>query len=84
MGHRRVEQGTGLCGGKLVSPSSLNIGAFNLGNALGAALGGLVIGQGLGYAAMPVVGAALAATGLRLVWLGQVRRRSTLDSSTCS
>jgi DHA1 family inner membrane transport protein len=64
--------------------SSVNIGAFNLGNALGAALGGLVIGQGLGYAAVPVVGAALAAAGLGLVWLGQVRRRSALASSTCS
>jgi DHA1 family inner membrane transport protein len=64
--------------------SSVNIGAFNLGNALGAALGGLVIGQGLGYAAVPVVGAALAAAGLGLVWLGQARRRSALASSTCT
>lgn len=55
--------------------SSVNVGAFNLGNALGAALGGFVISQGLGYAAVPLVGAALAAAGLALVWLGRVGRR---------
>jgi DHA1 family inner membrane transport protein len=55
--------------------SSVNVGAFNLGNAVGAALGGAVIGQGLGYAAVPLVGAALAAGGLGLVWLGNARRR---------
>ncbi|NIF82225.1 MFS transporter [Comamonas sp. Tr-654] len=54
--------------------SSVNVGAFNLGNALGAALGGFVIGQGLGYAAVPLVGAALAAGGLGLVWLGKAGR----------
>lgn len=54
--------------------SSVNVGAFNLGNAVGAALGGFVIGQGLGYAAVPLVGAALAAGGLGLVWLGKAGR----------
>ena len=49
--------------------SSVNVGAFNLGNAVGAALGGAVIGQGLGYAAVPIAGAVLAAGGLGLVWL---------------
>lgn len=63
--------------------SSVNIGAFNLGNALGAALGGAVISQGLGYAAVPVAGAVLAAGGLGLVWLGNagLRRASTAPSS---
>lgn len=50
--------------------SSLNIGAFNLGNALGAAVGGGVISTGLGYAALPVAGAVLAAMGLAVAWLG--------------
>jgi DHA1 family inner membrane transport protein len=50
--------------------SSVNVGAFNLGNAVGAALGGVVISQGFGYGAVPLVGAALAAGGLLLVWLG--------------
>lgn len=47
--------------------SSVNIGAFNLGNALGAALGGAVLGGGLGYAVLPVAGAALALVSLLLV-----------------
>lgn len=63
--------------------SSVNVGAFNLGNALGAALGGAVISLGLGYAAVPLVGAALAAGGLALVWLGRGSRSSaaTISSS---
>ncbi len=45
----------------------MNIGAFNLGDAIGAAAGGAVLQAGLGYAAVPVAGAALAAVGLALV-----------------
>ena len=59
--------------------SSVNVGAFNLGNALGAALGGAAIGQGLGYVAVPLVGAALAAGGLGLVWLGNAGRRRAVQ-----
>jgi DHA1 family inner membrane transport protein len=47
--------------------SSINIGAFNLGNALGAAVGGGVIALGLGYPAVSLAGALLAAAGLVLV-----------------
>lgn len=54
--------------------SSINVGAFNLGNALGASVGGGVIGLGLGYAAIPVAGALLALAGLALVWLGRPRK----------
>jgi len=64
--------------------SSVNVGAFNLGNALGAALGGVAIGQGLGYAAVPLVGAALAAGGLALVWLGNAGRRTASTSAASS
>ncbi|WP_039937819.1 MFS transporter [Streptomyces himastatinicus] len=46
--------------------SAVNIGAFNLGNALSAWLGGLVISAGFGYAAPNAVGAVLAATALAL------------------
>jgi DHA1 family inner membrane transport protein len=53
--------------------SSINVGAFNLGNAVGAAVGGAVISLGLGYAAVPVAGGLLAAAGLGLVWLGRAR-----------
>ncbi|MGX7904049.1 MFS transporter, partial [Klebsiella pneumoniae] len=48
--------------------SSVNIGAFNLGNALGAAVGGAVISGGLGYAFVPVMGAIIAGLALLLVW----------------
>ncbi len=44
--------------------SAMNIGAFNLGNAIGAALGGGVIAAGLGYPAVALAGAVAAALGL--------------------
>ncbi|HEY0312230.1 MAG TPA: MFS transporter [Allosphingosinicella sp.] len=47
--------------------SSINIGAFNLGNAIGAALGGAVIRFGLGYPSVAVAGALLSLGGLLLV-----------------
>ena len=55
--------------------SSVNIGAFNLGNAVGAALGGAAISAGFGYAAVPIVGALLATGGLGLAWIGGGNRR---------
>lgn len=47
--------------------SSVNIGAFNLGNALGAAVGGAVLGFGLGYAWIAPAGGLLALAALVLV-----------------
>jgi len=47
--------------------SAMNIGAFNLGNAIGAALGGAVINAGLGYPAVSLAGALMAAGGLAMV-----------------
>ncbi|MDH0098947.1 MFS transporter [Ectopseudomonas hydrolytica] len=47
--------------------SAVNIGAFNLGNAIGAALGGAVINAGLGYPAISLAGAAMAGLGLLMV-----------------
>jgi DHA1 family inner membrane transport protein len=41
--------------------STLNQGAFNLGNALGAALGGLVLTAGFGYRRLSLASAAVAA-----------------------
>ncbi len=44
--------------------SAVNIGAFNLGNAIGAALGGGVIAVGLGYPSVAIAGAATSLLGL--------------------
>ena len=55
--------------------SAVNIGAFNLGNALAAWLGGMVIAAGFGYTAPNWVGAALAASALALAVLAQILER---------
>ncbi|MEU6317195.1 MFS transporter [Streptomyces sp. NPDC047009] len=58
--------------------SAANIGAFNLGNALSAWLGGIVIAAGLGYTAPNWVGAALAGSALLLaVFSAALERRQT-------
>jgi MFS transporter, DHA1 family, inner membrane transport protein len=46
--------------------ASLNHSAFNLANAIGAALGGLLIGGGYGYASVGWCGAALSIIGLAI------------------
>lgn len=55
----------------------MNIGAFNLGNALSAWLGGMVIAAGLGYTAPNWVGAALAASALVLAVVSSTLERRT-------
>lgn len=47
--------------------SSVNVGAFNLGNAIGAALGAAVLNANLGYAAVMYAGAGLIVLALLLV-----------------
>jgi MFS transporter, DHA1 family, inner membrane transport protein len=49
--------------------STLNQGAFNLGNALGASLGGIVLAEGYGYRVLPLTGAAVAGVVLLLAFL---------------
>ncbi|GGY34942.1 MFS transporter [Streptomyces tanashiensis] len=57
--------------------SAVNIGAFNLGNALAAWLGGLVISAGLGFTSPNWVGAALAGAALLLAfWSAALERRA--------
>ncbi|GAA3036272.1 MULTISPECIES: MFS transporter [unclassified Kitasatospora] len=57
--------------------SAVNIGAFNLGNALAAWLGGMVITAGLGYTAPNWVGAVLAGAALLLAfWSAALERRT--------
>ncbi|MER6912603.1 MFS transporter [Streptomyces sp. NPDC000594] len=55
--------------------SAVNIGAFNLGNALAAWLGGLVIAAGWGYTAPNWVGALLATAALGLALLARLLER---------
>jgi DHA1 family inner membrane transport protein len=68
--------------------STLNQGAFNLGNASGAMVGGLALADGVGYGSIPWLGAALAAGGLMLSVLSYAMDRSRgpallhLNSST--
>ena len=59
--------------------SAMNIGAFNLGNAIGAAVGGAVIAGGLGYPAVSIAGAIAAGLGLLLV-LFLTRRRAAVPA----
>ncbi|MFI6884085.1 MFS transporter [Streptosporangium canum] len=61
--------------------SAVNIGAFNLGNALAAWLGGLVITAGLGYTAPNWVGALLAAAALALAALSGLLERRTVPAA---
>ena len=58
----RVLEMAGPAGRNLAS--SLNIAAFNLGNALGAWVGGLTIDHGPGLAALPLVAAGITLAGL--------------------
>ena len=56
--------------------STLNIAGFNLGNAGGAFLGGVVIDRGWGLAAVPVAAFIVAAVALAAAALGMLRDRS--------
>jgi MFS transporter, DHA1 family, inner membrane transport protein len=70
----RVLEAAGTSGRTLAS--SLNIAAFNLGNALGAWVGGMSIDHGLGLAALPLVAAGITAIGLMLaLWSLRLDRR---------
>jgi DHA1 family inner membrane transport protein len=48
--------------------SSVNIGAFNFGNAIGAAAGGLVVSAGWGVGAIAPVGGLFALAGFALIY----------------
>lgn len=58
--------------------SSLNIAAFNLGNALGAWLGGLVIERGPGLAAVPWAAAGITLAGLAVAFASLLLERRPL------
>lgn len=66
--------------------SSVNIGAFNLGNAIGAALGAFVLANGGDYSAVSYAGAAVAAGGLIIlqVTLHQAKRQRVMKAIHCT
>lgn len=55
--------------------SGANIAAFNLGNAIGAWLGGLTITAGMGYASPLWVGAGMTLAGLAVLGVGTAAER---------
>jgi DHA1 family inner membrane transport protein len=55
--------------------STINIGAFNLGNAGGALLGGIVINQGFSLPTVPLAGAVVALVAVGTALLGAQRDR---------
>ncbi|MDJ0396531.1 MFS transporter [Rhodococcus sp. G-MC3] len=57
--------------------ASLNHAAFNLANAIGAALGGAVIAAGFGYTAPAAVGSVLAVAGLAVLATAMWMQRRT-------
>ena len=61
--------------------STLYIGAFNAGNALGAWIGGEVIATGLGLTAIPPAAAALSLTALLLTALSLLPARRRLQTA---
>ncbi|MER2863166.1 MFS transporter [Morganella morganii] len=61
--------------------SSVNIGAFNLGNAVGAALGASVLANGGYYAGVSYAGAAVAAAGLVVLRITLRRTKSQKPAS---
>lgn len=56
--------------------SSVNIGAFNLGNAIGAAVGAAILSHGYSYTTMSFMGALLAIVGFIVILL-IVRRKNS-------
>lgn len=63
--------------------ATLNIGAFNVGNALGAFVGGVVISQGFGLQSVPLAAAALALAAMVTMRISEYfARRLETDPST--
>jgi DHA1 family inner membrane transport protein len=62
----------------------VNHSAFNIGNSLGAALGGLVVAAGLGYVAPAWLGLVACALGVALAGVSVLtsRRAGALRPST--
>lgn len=63
--------------------SSVNIGAFNFGNAIGAAAGAAVLSAGGGYAVVMVAGAGFAVLALLMVLLAMRGSQSAATDAPC-
>jgi DHA1 family inner membrane transport protein len=64
--------------------STLNIAAFNLGNAIGAFIGGSMIGMGLGLPSVSVAGAVVALLGLLVTLASAALERRTASVAACA
>lgn len=64
--------------------SSLNIGAFNLGNALGAWLGGVVVARGPGLGSLTWVAALVTLAGLLVALWGRQRENVSVRLPTAA
>ena len=60
--------------------STLNQGAFNLGNAIGATVGGMLLTAGIGYRHLPIAGALIAMLALSLSLISARLDRKHRDS----
>lgn len=69
-------------GGAPTLASGANIGAFNVGNALGAWAGGLGIAAGLGYTSPIWIGAAITASALVVMVIAVVTARRPAPAAT--
>ncbi|WP_024509668.1 MFS transporter [Bradyrhizobium sp. ARR65] len=77
----RVLETAGPAGQTLAS--SLNIAAFNLGNALGAWAGGVTIDHGADFVALPLVAAAITSAGLVLALVSVRLDRPKAAQAVC-
>lgn len=60
--------------------SSVNVGAFNLGNAIGAAIGASVLSFGYSYSTVSYMGTLVALLGIVVLWL-KVRQNLRKEST---
>ena len=60
--------------------STLNQGAFNLGNSIGAWMGGAAIGAGVSYAQLPLLGAVVAALALGVTLVSYVHEHKSVTA----
>ncbi|MFG1477193.1 MFS transporter [Xanthobacter sp. V4C-4] len=64
--------------------SSFNIAAFNLGNAIGAALGGFIIDAGPGLWAVPLVAGVVPVAAMATAYLSERRAGPEVEDAACA